>query len=101
MTPFSKIQRVFEEGVTKAKGAFNTRGATAQRIKKTEDAIIELNLGTTSGAKPNFISTFEVKSPTRAKIGFVEGGGKNAIQIFIDKKDFENLIEIERLPLEK
>lgn len=93
------MERAFEEGVTNPVGSFTTRGATARRIQTTDDAVREFNLGTTSGAKPNFVSTLEATAPVKAKIGFVEGGGKNAIQIVIDPADRVLLKEVGRRPL--
>ncbi|MDA0739889.1 MAG: hypothetical protein O2999_08580 [Nitrospirae bacterium] len=91
LNPGTRLDRVFEEGVNNPIGSFTTRGVTSSTLTSTEAAIRQLAI---TGARPNRLTSLEVTRTTRAKVGFIEGGGKNAFQIVIDPSDFGNLREL-------
>jgi RHS repeat-associated core domain len=85
------LDRAFQEGANRPIGSFTTRGSTTKRLTSTEAAIKELALEGTSNIKPDRIVTLEVLESTKAKAGFINGGGKNAFQIFVDRSDLDKL----------
>jgi len=95
LKPGTLLVRVFKKGVNRAVGRFTTRGNTAKRLTSTEAAITELGLEGTSNIKPNRITTLEVLETIKAKAGFIEGGGKKAFQIVLDRSD---LGKVRRVP---
>jgi hypothetical protein len=86
LQPGTRLERAFEEGATAPVGSFTVRagGAASRNLTSSEAAVIELALGETSGAVPTHVSLLEVTAGTGARIGFIEGGGKNAIQIVVE-----------------
>jgi hypothetical protein len=97
LKPGTQLQRVFQEGVNDPVGSFTTRGATVRRISSTassDTAIQELGLKETSQVRPNRLTTLELTKPTPAKIGFIKGGGENAIQVVIDRANLGNIRQI-------
>lgn len=82
-----EVCRAFEEGRTLPVKEFVTDGATASRISSTDQAVSELALGATSGARPNRIAELLVGKPINAKYGLIKDGGQDAYQYYIDTRD--------------
>jgi hypothetical protein len=87
------LARAYEAGKTSPIGRFFTRGATINRITSPAHAERELKLADTSSAVATHLGFNRVTADIPAKIGFVEGGGDNAIQIVVD---YEHLQSIEQ-----
>lgn len=64
---------------------------TASGISSTQNAIDDLALANTSGARPSHVVELEVTKPITVQYGLIEGGGKNARQYYIDPKKFDTL----------
>ena len=88
LNPGTRLDRVFQEGISDPTGSFLTRGVTTRTLTSTDAAITQLALPV---VRPNRLATLEVTISTRARVGFIEGGGKNAFQLVIDQADLGNL----------
>ena len=85
LQPGRMLERAFEEGVSRGVGQSTVRpgGVASRRLTSGVAATRELALAETSGAIPTAVSTLEVTEAVTARIGFIKGGGKGAIQIVV------------------
>lgn len=87
LKPGTKLPRAYQEGVNKPVSPFMTDAATAQRITGPDAAIEQLALKGTSDVRPDRIVTIEVTREIKAKVGYIEGGGEEAVQYVVDPND--------------
>lgn len=94
LKPGTILERAYKQDITRPISNFTTRGATARRLISIETTIDELGLRGTSHVRPDRVAILEVMRPIKVKVGFIQNGGKRAVQYVVDSKDWGALRHI-------